>query len=183
MNNLKKTLIIGCIITILLGVLLHFAYDLFNENKLVGIFAPVNESTWEHLKLLFIPFSLFSIFFYFKYKDVYSNIFLLTLISNILGMLSIVMLYYFSSNVLKINNLVSNISVYILGVVISFFVFYIGLTNKKFYDATSGLDMLGICALSLLFTLFILNTYFPFKNTLTKDPNTKTYGIYDKNTS
>ena len=34
---------------------LHFLYDLW-PNALTSVFAPVNESVWEHLKLLYWPF-------------------------------------------------------------------------------------------------------------------------------
>lgn len=34
---------------------LHFLYDLW-PNALTAVFAPVNESVWEHLKLLYWPF-------------------------------------------------------------------------------------------------------------------------------
>ena len=179
MKNLKKALIISCIITIIIGILLHFAYDFFNQNMLIGFFVPINESTWEHLKLLFIPFSIFGIFFYLKYKDNYSNIFLLTLISSVTGMLTIIIIYYFNSSILKINNIISNILVYVVGVFVSYYIFYLGLTNNKFYNSTKDSNLIGICALFLLFTLFIINTYLPIKSTLTKDPNTNTYGIYD----
>ena len=64
----KKIIIIACIVSILLGVFLHFAYDISGQNAIVGIFAPVNESVWEHLKLILIPFTLFSIAFYFYSK-------------------------------------------------------------------------------------------------------------------
>lgn len=37
------------------GTLLHFAYDFFGESPISGVFAPVNESVWEHYKLLFYP--------------------------------------------------------------------------------------------------------------------------------
>lgn len=40
---------------VLLGVFLHFAYELSGENPIVGLFALVNESIWEHLKLIFFP--------------------------------------------------------------------------------------------------------------------------------
>jgi hypothetical protein len=42
----------------LLGTLLHFAYDFSGQNFVVGLFSAINESTWEHLKLLFMPFLL-----------------------------------------------------------------------------------------------------------------------------
>ena len=38
-----------------LGTLFHFAYDFFGQNPVAGIFFPINESIWEHLKLLFFP--------------------------------------------------------------------------------------------------------------------------------
>ena len=48
-------LIIGIIIISLVGTLSHFLYDLTNHNKLIGIFAAVNESTWEHIKIALTP--------------------------------------------------------------------------------------------------------------------------------
>lgn len=42
----------------ILGVLLHFTYEWSNDNPAVGLFSAVNESTWEHLKLIFFPMLL-----------------------------------------------------------------------------------------------------------------------------
>lgn len=39
----------------LLGTLLHFVYDWSRHNKFVAIFAAVNESYWEHIKIAFWP--------------------------------------------------------------------------------------------------------------------------------
>lgn len=44
-----------------LGVLLHFTYEWSGKNSIVGLFSPVNESTWEHLKLIFFPMLLLTI--------------------------------------------------------------------------------------------------------------------------
>ena len=44
-----------CFLSILAGSALHFLYDLW-PNSLTAVFAPVNESVWEHLKLLYWPF-------------------------------------------------------------------------------------------------------------------------------
>ena len=41
-----------CFLSILAGSALHFLYDLW-PNPLTAVFAPVNESVWEHLKLLY----------------------------------------------------------------------------------------------------------------------------------
>lgn len=61
---MKKTLnfwqLLGFLVSAATGVVLHFAYDLSGENALVALFAPVNESIWEHMKLLFFPMTLFA---------------------------------------------------------------------------------------------------------------------------
>lgn len=37
------------------GTLLHFAYDWSKHNRVVAVFASVNESYWEHIKIAFWP--------------------------------------------------------------------------------------------------------------------------------
>ena len=45
----------------ILGVLLHFTYEWSGDNPAVGLFSAVNESTWEHLKLIFFPMLLLTL--------------------------------------------------------------------------------------------------------------------------
>ena len=49
---MKKRYILAFFLAAAAGTLLHFLYD-WLPVPLVGLFAPVNESVWEHLKLLF----------------------------------------------------------------------------------------------------------------------------------
>lgn len=51
----KKITGLGILWALVLGTLSHFFYQWSHENMLVGLFSPVNESVWEHLKLLFFP--------------------------------------------------------------------------------------------------------------------------------
>ena len=53
--NLKKYKILSVFIIFLLMFPLHYVYDKF-PNSLTSIFCPVNESIWEHLKLIFTSF-------------------------------------------------------------------------------------------------------------------------------
>ena len=53
---------IGFIAVSIAGTLMHFIYEWSGNNKIVALFAPVNESPWEHLKLLFFPFVIYGIF-------------------------------------------------------------------------------------------------------------------------
>ena len=52
---MKKRFWFAFVIAVLAGTGLHFLYDVCPA-PLVGLFAPVNESVWEHLKLLYWPF-------------------------------------------------------------------------------------------------------------------------------
>ena len=47
--------------TALAGTLLHFLFDWTGKNLLAAFFSGVNESTWEHIKLLFWPLFLFGL--------------------------------------------------------------------------------------------------------------------------
>ena len=62
-------LIVSIIIISLVGTLSHFLYDLSNHNKFIGIFAAVNESTWEHIKIALTPTILWSLVDGYMYGD------------------------------------------------------------------------------------------------------------------
>ena len=61
--NLKKIKIINVIGTFLLCFLIHEAYSIF-PNTLFSIFFPVNESIWEHMKMLFTAILVFGLIEY-----------------------------------------------------------------------------------------------------------------------
>ena len=50
--NLKKIKILGVVIITILSFISHFAYDIF-PNIIFSFIFPVNESIWEHMKILF----------------------------------------------------------------------------------------------------------------------------------
>jgi hypothetical protein len=54
-NTLKKYYAISAIIVGIAGTLLHFLYEWCNYSPIIGLIAPVNESAWEHMKLIFFP--------------------------------------------------------------------------------------------------------------------------------
>lgn len=59
--NVKRWEWMGVPVCFGLAVLLHHAYDWSGQAFAVGLFAPVNESVWEHSKLLVIPFLLWQL--------------------------------------------------------------------------------------------------------------------------
>ena len=48
-KNLKRS-IWGFLFVGVLGVLFHFAYDFLGQTPVAGLFFPINESIWEHLR-------------------------------------------------------------------------------------------------------------------------------------
>ena len=59
--------------SIVIGTLLHFLYQWTGENCVIAAFSAVNESVWEHLKMLFFPMLLFGIGECFFVKDTVNN--------------------------------------------------------------------------------------------------------------
>ena len=60
-KRLLRWELIGFAFTGAVGTLLHFVYEWTGGNPLIAAFCAVNESTWEHMKLLAVPWVLFSL--------------------------------------------------------------------------------------------------------------------------
>ena len=93
-KNYNKFVLFGIIFTFILGTLLHFVYEWSGSNVIVGIFSPVNESVWEHLKLLYFPMSLWLLLGYSKFGKDNCNYLLSAIIGFLCGAVSIPLLFY-----------------------------------------------------------------------------------------
>jgi hypothetical protein len=62
MKQLKHYTIAGALFVLILGTISHFLYQWLNQNFFIGLFTPVNESPWEHMKLVFFPMLFYSLF-------------------------------------------------------------------------------------------------------------------------
>ena len=58
MKGLKSYIITGIIFVSIVGTLFHFVYEWSGNNILIGLFTPINESIWEHTKLIFFPIAI-----------------------------------------------------------------------------------------------------------------------------
>ena len=92
--NLKKWQIIVIIFCLILGTFLHFTYELSNFNPVIGLFSAVNESVWEHLKLLVFPMTLMSIVGIFVVKKQSKNYWVSQVLGIITAMLFVVIFFY-----------------------------------------------------------------------------------------
>ena len=123
-TNIKSWHIIGIFFTLILGTFLHFTYEWSDYNPIVGFFSAVNESTIEHLKMIFVPFFLFSIFEYLSYGKYIAGFILVKALSVSLGMIAIVVVFYLYTWIVGGNFLWMDIAIFVLGILVAYFVSY-----------------------------------------------------------
>ena len=121
MNN-RTRIILRYLFVVLLGVFLHFAYELSGENPIVGLFALVNESVWEHLKLLFFPMLVLTLWDSFTTHR--NNLCFLPArtIGILSGLLFTVVVFYTVTGILGFNIAWVNILIYLLSVLFTFII-------------------------------------------------------------
>ncbi|GAA0180397.1 hypothetical protein SH2C18_30970 [Clostridium sediminicola] len=174
-NNIKKWYIVGTLFIIVFGVLLHFLYEWSGNNSFVGLFSAVNESTWEHLKLLFWPSFFFSIIEYIFIGKDYNNYITAKAVSFYSGILLIIILFYTYTGIVGDNFIVMDILIFIVSVVISQFIGYkITVCNGNVNEIINIISFVAIVLLALAFIFFTVN---PPQIPLFKDPVTGGYGI------
>lgn len=152
---LKKFCFLGALFVIVLGSLAHFFYVWSGNNILIGLFAPVNESTWEHMKLVFFPMLIFSIFAYFTLKEEYPCILSALLSGILIGTFLIPVVFYTYSGILGMNKFMGDIATFIFAVVVSFISIYKSAQTCRFQNFTSILYW-TVLILILCFFIFTI---------------------------
>ena len=153
----KRNVIAFFIISII-GTLSHFVYEWTGKPYLIGLFFPVNESTWEHLKLLFFPSLIYFAIVQFTLKEKPKNYISATAISIIAGMLSIVVMFYTYQGVLGKNIDFLNILIYFLGVIMTVYIMQRILKTQSYSSGTANVISLFFLLLTaILFVSFSFN--------------------------
>lgn len=144
-----------CILALIAGVLLHFLYEWTGGNYFAGLIAPVNESTWEHLKLLFFPVLFFSIFEY-TYTGRYFPRFIASRTAGCLaGLFFIVSFYYTYTGIIGHHFLWLDILTFFAGVILCYYLTWRLTVMKK-----AGKPYMNILCILLLLFLAYLFFYF-----------------------
>ena len=178
MSNVKKILkfeIFSIIFVSILGTLLHFAYEWSNYNIIVSAFSSINESTWEHLKLLFYPMLITTIIGYFYLGNEVSGFLCARVYAIITSMLFVVIFFYTYTGILGTNISFLNIAIFFISVIIGEYVSYRLMINNSNCN-----NVKAIASLGLLLFFFVFFTFFPPKIGLFQAPLTNMYGIVNK---
>lgn len=151
-------IITGIIFVSVTGTVLHFAYEMSGYHYAAGLFAPVNESTWEHMKLIFFPMLVFSLFSQLPLKAKYPCIGAAMSAGILTGTALIPIIFYTYSGVLGFNTLCLDIATFFISVIIAFFVVYkVALKCEK----TKLSSLLGIIVFAMIVMFFVFSYYPP----------------------
>ncbi|MBE6598230.1 MAG: hypothetical protein E7638_02170 [Ruminococcaceae bacterium] len=160
-------------ITSLVGTLLHFLFDWTGKSLLTASFSAVNESTFEHMKILFVPLFLFaaaeSLFF-----ANHRNFWCVKLKGITLGLLLIPIIFYTVNGAFVSTPDWFNIAIYFISAAVAFFTETRMLAKENGKCLSPRLAFLTLCLIAALFVFF---TFFPPRIPLFRDPVTGTYGI------
>ena len=182
-NHIRKTKllqiqIIVIIFCIILGTLLHFTYDWSGKNQFIGAFSSVNESVWEHLKLVFYPMVLAALIEYIFVKNITNN-YLEAKTIGIFGAMSFIVIVFFTyTGILGTNLFVIDILTFWASIVIGEGISY--KLMKRENESTLTSKILATVILVFLLISFIICTFCPPQVNLFKSPNNGKYGINEE---
>ena len=155
------------------GTILHFLYDWTGGSILVSPFSGVNESTWEHMKLLFWPLFLFAFVQRLFFKD-QKNYWCVKLAEILLGLLLIPVLFYTYNGVFGKSPDWINIAIFYISAALVILFEWWAFINDRMQCSHPRLAFAAICLVGVLFVVF---TFAPPQIPLFRDPLTGTYGI------
>jgi hypothetical protein len=162
------------VLIILLGSVLHFTFEWSGSSPTVGAFSAVNESVWEHLKLVFWPALLFMLIEYLPLKKTANNFGLAKTVGVYLAIITIPIIFYSYTAITGKSIFVIDIITFIVAVIIGQISSYKLLTHKKLSE---HLDRISLVLLVVLGIAFVLFTFYPPQLSVFRDPITGKYGI------
>ena len=165
--------LLGFAVTAFGGTILHFLYEWLGEAVWIAPFSGINESTWEHMKLLFWPMLLFAVVQSFFFRD-REDFWYVKLRGILLGLILIPILFYTYNGAICKSPDWLNIVIFFVSAAAAYFyearLFY---TDKLRFKVPK-LSIAILAAIALFFVIFTFRTP---EIGIFQDPLTGTYGI------
>ena len=165
--------VIGLLWTLAAGNLLHFVYDWTGKSTVAALFAAVNESTWEHMKLLAVPWILFSLVEYIAVRS--GGIAAPRAAGLLVGLAAIPLLFYGYQGIVGRDSMIVDILIFQVAVLLGFWVSWTLQRRRQLSGA--GWTVLGLLMLLGVWALFLLFTFRAPDLPLFIDPLTGLRGI------
>ena len=165
--------LVGFAVTSMGGTLLHFLYEWLGEPIWISPFSGVNESTWEHMKLLFWPMFIFAVIqsFFFKERE---DFWCVKLKGILLGIVMIPVIFYTYNGVIGRSPDWINIAIFFISAAIAYIYETRQFNNKTTVCRSPKISFSILCVIAIL---FVILTFFTPEIGIFKDPLTSTYGI------
>ncbi len=164
----------GFIFAAVAGTLLHFVFDWTGGSVVAALFSAVNESIWEHLKLLFYPQVVVAIIQYFFWGKESAAFWCIKGIGILIGLVLIPLVYYTYTGILGVNADWFNIAIFFLATGVAYYI-ETKLFQKEFACPLGGKT--AIVLIGLMAVLFTAFTFLPPKIPFFQDPMTGSYGF------
>lgn len=164
---------VGFAVTVFWGTVLHFLYEWFGKAVWIAPFSGVNESTWEHMKLLFWPMFLFAAVQWFFFRD-RRDFWCVKLRGILCGLALIPVLFYTYNGVIGKSPDWVNISIFFIAAACSYLYETHLFRTEKLRYRNGRLSFAAVCILALLFVIF---TFATPEIGVFRDPLTGGYGI------
>ena len=173
-KTLTRWQIAGFVFTAAGGTLLHFLYDWIGQSMATALVSAINESVWEHMKLLFIPMFGFALLQSIFFGGKYSHFWCVKLIGILLGLILIPVLYYTYTGALGQSLSWVNIAIFYVAAA-AVYAFETWLLGREGLSCrTPQLALLVLCVLAVAFVAW---TFDPPQYPLFQDPISRLYGI------
>ena len=165
--------LMGFAVTSLSGTLLHFLYEWLNEAVWIAPISGVNESTWEHMKLLFFPMFIYAIVqsFFFRDRD---DFWCVKLRGILLGLALIPVIFYTYNGVIGKSPDWINIVIFFVAAAITYLHETRLFRDRQLRCGSQKLTFAVLCGIAFLFVIF---TFVTPEIGIFKDPLTGSYGI------
>ena len=171
---MKKIKIIGIFVIFIISFISHYVYDLI-PNFFTSILFPVNESIWEHMKLIFTSYVFYGIFDYLllkKNKIPFNNFLLQLFLIPIVGIILYLLIFLPIYNNFGENMLIS-IGLLFLVIIFEQVLSYYFLRFKEIKYQ----NIIGIVGIIITYIIFGYLTYNPVENYIFFDISNSKYGI------
>ena len=165
--------LVGFAVTSLIGTLLHFLYELTDGSMLAAPFSGVNESTWEHMKLLFWPMLIFAIVESFFFRD-REDFWCIKLRGILLGLGLIPAIFYLYNGVIGKSPDWINIAIFFISAAAAYVYEARRFSSCK---AKCNYPILALALLCIIGASFVLFTFVTPQLEIFRDPITGAFGI------
>lgn len=178
-SKLLKIELIVTILGLILGTLLHFIYEWSGNNVIIASFSAVNESVWEHLKLVFYPMLILGLIEYYFVKNIANNYIEAKAIGIFTAISFIVISFFTYTGIIGTNFFIIDILIFIISIILGEWTSYKLMKRKN--ESTIQTKILAGGIIIFLLSCFIIFTYVTPQVNLFRDFTNGTYGITEHN--